>query len=135
MLLNALTEQVFIQLVELVCVMPNRLEGSGRNCLANERLDLCEIFVGADLQLFGCPPLLDLGCRTFSLVKSMQSGDHAVDLLFTDQIFLEQFDQEVVMRQLSHLDGVLNGFPPWFERKTGSSFVDGNSVEINFRTE
>src|SRR5207249_5712595 len=65
----------------------------------------------------------------------MQSGDHAVDLLFTDQIFLEQFDQEVVMRQLSHLDGVLNGFPPWFERKTGSSFVDGNSVEINFRTE
>ena len=39
------------------------------------------------------------------------------------------------MRQLSHLDGVLNGFPPWFERKAGISFVDGNSVEINFRTE
>ena len=49
MLLNPFTQQVFIQLVELVCVMANRLEGGGRNCLANERLDLCEILVGADL--------------------------------------------------------------------------------------
>ena len=59
-LLNAFMEQVFIQLVELVCVMANRLEGGGRNCLANERLDLSEILVGTDLQLFGCAPLLDL---------------------------------------------------------------------------
>jgi hypothetical protein len=49
MLLNAFTEQVFIQLVELVCVMANRLEGGERNYPAHERLDLCEIFVGADL--------------------------------------------------------------------------------------
>jgi hypothetical protein len=49
MLLNAFTEQVFIQLVEVVCVMANRLESAGRNCLANEKLDLCEIFVRADL--------------------------------------------------------------------------------------
>ena len=49
MLLNPFTEQVFIQLVELVRVMANRLEGGGRNCFANERLDLRKIFVGTDL--------------------------------------------------------------------------------------
>ena len=65
----------------------------------------------------------------------MQGGDHAVNLLFTDQIFLEQFDQEAAMRELSHFDGVLNDFPRWFERKAGISLVNGNSVEINFRTE
>ena len=90
-LLNAFVKQVFIQLVELVRVMANRIEGGGRNCFANKWLDLCEIFVGADLQLFGCAPLLDLRRRSFRLVKPMQGGDHAVDLFFTDQIFLEQF--------------------------------------------
>jgi hypothetical protein len=49
MLLNAFTEQVFTQLVEVVRVMANRLEGGGRNCFANERLDLRKIFVGANL--------------------------------------------------------------------------------------
>jgi hypothetical protein len=134
-LLNAFMEQVFIQLVELVCVMANRLESGGRNCLANERLDLSEILVGADLQLFGCAPLLDLRHRSFRLIESMQGGDHAVNLLFADQIFLEQFVQEAAMRQFFHIHGVIDDFPRWFEREAGISLIDGNSVEINFRTE
>ena len=39
------------------------------------------------------------------------------------------------MRQLSHFDGVLNNFPWRIERKAGISLVDGDSVEINSRTE
>ena len=65
----------------------------------------------------------------------MQGGDHAINFLFPDQIFLEQFDQEAAMWQLSHFDGILNNSPRRFERKAGSSFVDGNRVEIDFRTE
>src|SRR5205823_8085671 len=49
MLLNAFTEQAFIQLVEPVRVMANRLEGGRRNCLSNRKLDLPKIFVGTDL--------------------------------------------------------------------------------------
>ncbi len=45
--------------------MADRFEGGRRNRLANERLDLREIFVGADLQLFGRAPLLDLWARSF----------------------------------------------------------------------
>ena len=39
------------------------------------------------------------------------------------------------MRQFFHFDGVFDDFSWWFERKTGISLVDGNSIEINFRTE
>ena len=115
--------------------MANRLESGGRNSPANERLDLREILVGADLQLFECAPLLDLSCRSFRLIEPMQGEDHAVNLLFADQIFLEQFVQEAATREFFHLHGVLDDFPPRFERKAGISLIDGNSVEINFRTE
>ncbi|PYK13230.1 MAG: hypothetical protein DME65_02535 [Verrucomicrobia bacterium] len=38
------------------------------------------------------------------------------------------------MRQLSHLDRVLNDIARWFERKPSPSLVDWHRVEINFRT-
>src|SRR5206468_6143848 len=90
---------------------------------------------GADLSLLLCAPLLDLRRRSFRLIESIQGGDHAVNLLFADQIFLEQFVQEAAMRQFFHLHGVVDDFPRWFEREAGISLIDGNSVEINFRTE
>src|SRR6266496_3091785 len=65
----------------------------------------------------------------------MQGRDHTVNLLFADQIFLKQFVQEPAMRQFFHLHGVVDDFPRWFEREDGISLIDGNSVEINFRTE
>ena len=64
-LLNTFPKNVFIPHIKFIGVMADRFEGGRRNRLANERLDLREIFVGADLQLFGRAPLLDLWARSF----------------------------------------------------------------------
>ena len=65
----------------------------------------------------------------------MQTGDHPVNLRFSNQTFREQFSQEPSMRQFSHLHAVLGNFSFCVEGKAGSALVNRNHSQIDVRTE
>ncbi len=115
--------------------MADRFESDRRNSFSHERFHLPEIFVCTDLEFLGRPPLFDLRCRSFGLVKSVQTRDNTIDFRLSDQTFGEQFTQERAGRQLFHHDAVLSNFALCFEGKAGSAFVDGDHSQIHFRTE
>jgi len=61
--------------------------------------------------------LFDFWGRSFGFVKAMQTCDHAADLIFAGQMFLQQFVQKATARQLAHFDCVFYNFAVRFKRE------------------
>jgi hypothetical protein len=83
---DALTKERILNHIKLIREMTDGFERNRRDGFPNERLDLCEIFVGADLKLLWRSPLRDLRTRHFRFIKPVQTRDHPIDFLFADHI-------------------------------------------------
>jgi hypothetical protein len=112
---DAFLKHALVRGEEAVRVVANRFEGCARDRLIDERLDLDEVFVRAQLQFRWAAPFLDLRAWIFRRVEIMQPRDDPVDLVFTHFVPNESLIQEPAVRQLAHLERILDDLVIWCE--------------------